>query len=1014
MTPRSQPRLAGVPAALTLALALALALASAAQAQPVHRVVDLSSGVLRSGDSAPLEFTLAGGVYYFSADDGVHGRELWRTGGTPASTHLVADLCPGPCGSQPQALTALGGALVFTAADGVTGREPWRSDGTDAGTTLLRDVCPGPCASVSDEPMVAFDGRIYFGAVEGATASGLWATDGTAAGTAPVASGFAPASGGLPHALTPFAGRLFFAAGDAAGVELWASDGTAAGTARVADVCPGACGSYPMLPAVSGDDLFFVAVEPDHGEELWASDGSEGGTRLVADLNPGPQDTLIQSVTPFAGEVYLTAYTCPLRPCAWHSDGTPAGTVQAVELAPAGSNVAVQDLTPVGETLYYSLLSLSQATEDLWTLSGSPPVRHLVAAGFGVLSNLTPFGAGALFIATHESPRERLWSSDGTAAGTAPLGPESGAGSTIDAFAGRAFFTVTDDATGSEPWVTDGTPAGTFALGDLWPILFKSSQLMLPRALGDRLLFAPTAPGISGLWSSDGTAAGTVPVLADAHVREAAVAGDRLFAAADPPPDGTGLWVTDGSAAGTVALAGVRGAELTAVGDRVFFREESGAGQRLWTSDGIVAGTRLVVDVNPIYSTACPSVPPGCVPPPPFPSSLAAVGDRLYFAAFEDASTAQLWTSDGTPAGTAAVRSFAVGEGKAGEEPPRELTPFAGGLLFSAFEEDAGREPWFSDGTAAGTVRLADLAPGPASSSPRDFTLAGGAAFFVTGEPAAGETLWRLAAAGFTLAPIHDFPAGSFVAATAAAGDRLYLTVFDPATGAELWSSDGTPAGAALVRDLFAGPRGASPRALTAVDGRLVFAADDGFHGLEPWVTDGTAAGTFLLADVFPGPRPSAASGFTVAGPAVYFFADDGASGRELWLADRDLVTHGGGATSCEPDATTLCLGGGRFKVEVDWATQFGTSGPAQVVPFGSDDSGLFYFFNPDNWEILVKVLDGCGVNDHWWVFFAATTNVQFELRVTDTSTGEVVPYTNPLGHRADAVTDTAAFATCP
>ena len=87
---------------------------------------------------------------------------------------------------------------------------------------------------------------------------------------------------------------------------------------------------------------------------------------------------------------------------------------------------------------------------------------------------------------------------------------------------------------------------------------------------------------------------------------------------------------------------------------------------------------------------------------------------------------------------------------------------------------------------------------------------------------------------------------------------------------------------------------------------------------------------------------------------------------------------------------------------------------PGRVVPFGSDDSGLFYFFNPDNWELLVKVLDGCGVNGHWWVFFAATTNVEFELRVTDTSTGEVVPYANPLGHRADAVTDTAAFATCP
>jgi hypothetical protein len=119
-------------------------------------------------------------------------------------------------------------------------------------------------------------------------------------------------------------------------------------------------------------------------------------------------------------------------------------------------------------------------------------------------------------------------------------------------------------------------------------------------------------------------------------------------------------------------------------------------------------------------------------------------------------------------------------------------------------------------------------------------------------------------------------------------------------------------------------------------------------------------------------------------------------------------------AGTCVPDATTLCLQGNRFRVQVSWRTQVDTTGSGQVVPFGSDDSGLFYFFNPDNWEMLIKIIDGCTVNDHYWVFFAATTNVEFDVTVTDTQTGVIQPYVNALGHSADAVTDTAAFATCP
>lgn len=118
-------------------------------------------------------------------------------------------------------------------------------------------------------------------------------------------------------------------------------------------------------------------------------------------------------------------------------------------------------------------------------------------------------------------------------------------------------------------------------------------------------------------------------------------------------------------------------------------------------------------------------------------------------------------------------------------------------------------------------------------------------------------------------------------------------------------------------------------------------------------------------------------------------------------------------APSCTPNDSVLCLNQDRFRVEIGWKDFNGATGPGRVVPFGSDDSGLIWFFSPNNWEVLVKVLDGCGINNHFWVFAAATTNVEYRLRVTDTVTGASKIYENPLGVRAAAITDTSAFSTC-
>ena len=116
-------------------------------------------------------------------------------------------------------------------------------------------------------------------------------------------------------------------------------------------------------------------------------------------------------------------------------------------------------------------------------------------------------------------------------------------------------------------------------------------------------------------------------------------------------------------------------------------------------------------------------------------------------------------------------------------------------------------------------------------------------------------------------------------------------------------------------------------------------------------------------------------------------------------------------AGSCRADAETLCLRDSRFEVKMDWLSADGESGPGRVVDAGTNDSGLFQFFDPQNWEVLVKVLDGCAINQRTWVLGASTTDLGYRILVTDTVTGESRSYVNEPGRPAPAITDTEAFS---
>ncbi|MCP3964250.1 MAG: hypothetical protein GY719_40995 [bacterium] len=128
-------------------------------------------------------------------------------------------------------------------------------------------------------------------------------------------------------------------------------------------------------------------------------------------------------------------------------------------------------------------------------------------------------------------------------------------------------------------------------------------------------------------------------------------------------------------------------------------------------------------------------------------------------------------------------------------------------------------------------------------------------------------------------------------------------------------------------------------------------------------------------------------------------------SGVDFALAPR-------GAT-CVPTSTSLCLNQGRFRAEVLWTDAQGQTDFGQGVPI-TGDTGYFWFFDSDNVELVVKVLDACVEPfQRFWVFAGGLTDVRAVLTITDTATGDIEIYDNPLGTPFAPITDTDAFDTC-
>ncbi len=128
----------------------------------------------------------------------------------------------------------------------------------------------------------------------------------------------------------------------------------------------------------------------------------------------------------------------------------------------------------------------------------------------------------------------------------------------------------------------------------------------------------------------------------------------------------------------------------------------------------------------------------------------------------------------------------------------------------------------------------------------------------------------------------------------------------------------------------------------------------------------------------------------------------------------KSVTVSAGGPVACVQDAQTLCLNNGRFAVTTQWTKPDTTSGPGNAIPL-TGDSGYFWFFDASNIEVVTKVLNGCGLDNAYWVFAAGLTNVQVDLKVVDTQTGIVYDKQNAQGAAFQPIQDTAAFPTsCP
>ncbi len=900
-----------------------------------RQIVPLSSDIGKepSYNSPPVGLLTVDGIIYFFADDGIHGREFWRSDGTADGTRLVKDIFPGRQSSTmgfcsvDSDIVSMGGSLYFIANDGTHGLELWKSDGTRSGTVMVKDIHPGPWDSCPFE-LTEVDGTLFFAADDGVHRSELWRSDGTEEGTFLVKD-IDPEGGAFdldyyyPPNLLDLNGILTFVAyTNYVGHQLWRSDGTPDGTYPLVDLAtmPPAWSVDGRRNRVVGDELYFFAMGGTLGIELWRTDGTLEGTMRITALGLGSLTNSSTAVAAVGTRLFFQFHSVEAGRGLWTSDGTEKGT-QIVR-----GGLIPDLLTPVGDLLFFvsggGVLWRSDGTEE----GTVELVQNLTAIA------LAAFGDRLAFAGGQSETGVELWTSDGTAQGTqqvVDLNPGTGNGvyswdPLIQAVEGVLYFTGDDGSTGSELWKSDGTAAGTRLVRNIRPDVGSSSPWQFRNVAGN--LFFAANDGVTGveLWISTGVGARQVRDIREGPIGSIGTSNpgvytlsfavgffDTLLFGAQDGVHGMALWRSDGTKDGTYL---VRSAEmgassgyasyLTQVGRQVFFTTSQAAGiSPLWRTDGTEDGTYLLFEDPPWDYGA---------------HRLTALNDRLIFTVGYLDGEYQTWRSDGTPEGTEVFLPITGADYTPVFSPDGDWQMF-----FYRYEPDTGKELWRTDGTIEGTTIVKDIAPGSASAIPPvgwypEWAVLGTTLYLLADNGVTGLELWKSDGTEAGTQLVKDIRAGEesafeslrltpFEAAPAAG--VLYFVANDGIHGRELWRTDGTACGTYMVIDIVPGPASAMPAYLTTATpcGPLFFAAHSDDHGMELWRSDGTEKGTYRISEIQAGYLGSSPHALTVAGSRLFFVAGNSATGEELWALDisDDIVV---GDHDCDGETTLVDL----------------------------------------------------------------------------------------------------------
>ncbi|MDX1999401.1 MAG: hypothetical protein SF066_16905 [Thermoanaerobaculia bacterium] len=684
--------------------------------------------------------------------------ELWASDGTAAGTERLAVLTSVVDSVVAPSFAVLGGHVMFAVARRDGQLELWQTDGHVDGTSLVRglgnfDLSKTPILLSSSE-------RAYLFVAETFELSRLWTSDGTASGTRTLAT--------FPGAGVDFVGivlghRLYFAEGLRLGT-LWTSDGTASGTQKIPDLRPSG-GPFQKIPSGVLLPVRRTGV-PDFQNEVWLFQ-EDGSRRAVA----SPLDAY-STIAAFDGagfffEFHPSEDNSPSR--LYFTDGSPAGT-RVVGTFPRGTSLLSRGLDATGSAL---VAVTAPGTRDpvLQRFENRPrtPDLWLDLERFRLDSSSAPRFAvsrpNRLYFTANDDQGRKGWILDpgGPVRPSFPASTTQAATATVDGLLRWTFdeergqlLTWADETSTlvAEIFATFPPPPLSPVGTDFW---FPSTEGLLRYDSGTR-----TVERLVELEGGSVEQTSAVVPLGGAHY---------FFQLRLPLTHR--LWRTDGTQAGTVPIIDFQGenSRLLSTGQRLFFVRNSS--RELWTSDGTSDGTRSL------------PLPTGLQ----ISGRLVTVAGRVFFTPYNSTlGDEELWTSDGTAEGTVRLLGN-LGDLCCRQEAP-ELVPLGNGVVFAAAPDNAGAEPWWSDGTAAGTRRIADLWPGLGSSSPREFTALGGRVFFRASDPEHGAELWVTDGTfegTSRLTDLNPGVRGSNPTAFAALGDRLFFGADDGEIGAEPW-----------------------------------------------------------------------------------------------------------------------------------------------------------------------------------------------------------------------------------